>query len=62
MTVHIDRAHHHPRVYKWDGSWRANCPRCGPLLLNIGGGLALLHDTWRPTFVAALCHATEAHS
>ena len=59
MSVHIDRAHHHPRVYKRLGYWQARCPRCG--LLSSADDW-WFSPRWRPVYVAALKHATEAHS
>lgn len=59
MTVHIDHAHHHPRVYKRLGYWQAKCPRCGLLHLGLAGPSFTF---WLSALVAALTHATEAHS
>ena len=59
MTVHIDRAHHHPRVYKRLGFWHAKCPRCGLLYVP---GLATTTNTWRLALLAALGHAAGVHS
>jgi hypothetical protein len=57
MTVHIDRAHHHPRVYKRDDSWHTRCPRCGGDLYQGPGD----RSTWRFALIVALKHS-EVHS
>ena len=54
MTVHIDRAHHHPRVFKRGGYWFAHCDRCG--LLHVPGLPPSMY-TWRLALIAALCDA-----
>ena len=59
MSVPIDRAHHHPRVYKRLGYWQARCPRCG--LLRIGFG-SPFSEFWEAPLITALRHATEVHS
>lgn len=59
MTVHIDRAHHHPRVYKRLGYWQARCPRCGLLAERPAGPSFVL---WRAAFIVALHHAKETFS
>ena len=58
MTVHIDHAHHHPKVYKRLGYWQARCPRCG--LIPIGR-TSYFDPSWRAAMIAALKHS-EAHS
>jgi hypothetical protein len=61
VTVHIDRAHHHPRVYKRLGFWQAKCPRCG--LLRLGsGGAGPFFIFWEMAYGAGFHHATEVHS
>lgn len=63
MSLHLDRAHHHPRVYKRGDYWMACCPNCG--LLRTPSGLpmrsALFSRSWRFAFATALKHS-EAHS
>ena len=54
MTVHIDRAHHHPRVYKQGDYWLAHCDRCGVLTIP---GLPTVTRSWRLALIAALCDA-----
>lgn len=54
MCVHLDRAHHHPRVFKRGDFWEANCVRCGSLTIP---GLPTVTRSWRLAIVAALCHA-----
>lgn len=56
MTIHVDRTHHHPLVYKNRAYWCARCPRCG--LLRIDGRLWFSRH-WRIALVAALTHATK---
>jgi hypothetical protein len=64
VTVHIDRAHHHPRVYKRLGYWMACCPNCG--LLRSSSILplraALFSLSWRHAYMTALYHAEKAHA
>jgi hypothetical protein len=62
VTVHIDRAHHHPRVYKRLGYWQAKCPRCGLLWVDAPLTRLGMFPTWHSAFIAALCHATKEHS
>ena len=57
MSVHLDRAHHHPRVYKRLGYWQTNCPRCGLLPF----GYIFVTPSWRAAMIAALKHS-EVHS
>ena len=59
MSVHIDRAHHHPSVYKRDGLWHASCSRCGHIYTSFPwmGSLG-----WRLTVIASLHHAKETLS
>jgi hypothetical protein len=53
--IRIDRAHHHPHVFKSSGLWQVWCPRCGPFQWSAA-------RTWRNAMVVALHHAKEAHS
>lgn len=53
MTVHLDRAHHHPHVYKRLGYWQARCPRCGLLRIHT----TPFDKLWRCALVAALKHS-----
>jgi hypothetical protein len=58
VTVHIDRAHHHPRVYKRLGFWTARCDRCG--LLGTPD-VWWVTWSWHNAYLLALKHS-EAHS
>ena len=59
MTVHIDRAHHHPQVSKELGSWQVTCPRCGRRPIFTGGRTT---NCWTLAVIVALYHAKEAFS
>ena len=59
MSVHIDHAHHHPKVYRRLGYWQARCPRCGLLCLSDRDPS---FREWGVAYLVALYHAKEAHS
>lgn len=56
MSVSVDRAHHHPRVYKNRAYWCVRCPRCG--VIRVANGTVLARN-WRTALVAALLHHSE---